>query len=795
MEFKVNQNNSAFAGEAAAASDVVEYGDSFEELAEAQLFEELANGDERESGDGAESGESGGGADSGSSGGNGGQPGNGSSGGQQRVLDYWSAQKEAEIEGIDALAESESSGIRARDDDKGVLTSASIPALNLTAEEEAELARAAESFDALAFLQDDDDEAADWYDDDSTDVSADLAEADLADSVEEASAASAQAHEDRLDAKEANYESQQADWVDGQSAYEDRIEGDSAGEIAFGGVVNPTRDGDSQHRRSRGHVELTPDLLDSSAADYDAEAAKRDSASRVDANDKRPTLPDTAQLKAAEREDLEADASRFETITSDQRGEESRAEARELRFESIAENAAQDAMAESMGNDVVGQAVERAEQIGEGDVPIELLQGAEGQNAMAAPGGDTGQGRSRGEYVMVEEEGVTAAEAAKKKGINPGDRQQSGQQASEATEQAELLAAQQDNLAEKAAASEEAVSLMQVEEMLEHYLAQREQQRLEQQRQELLDMLQQFQNRLNGLTQMAGHQGFMGAFMLMGFGAGGFALSPTVDRRGLMLEKAKENLKGAGGKGDSKKPKDGTVVNPEVTEQLEDDMIFKTRSPEDELSLSHDDLMSARKEAFRERFGQWLAVREEELGDEDDQMFIAHLLQNYDQFTLNTHAELAYLHPLWLSAMELMLPQTILDQCENALDMKLPALRGQLARYVQKTPVLSQNVKGDLTFDDAFATVIAGVSEQILRDNAAQHMATSQADAFAIVAQQMELPVVVVAFDGNAYSLLTPSPNTDQLWCPLQVWDIDWNEQRNLILMEGDRFRFLRRQF
>lgn len=534
MDFRVNQNNRNRTEEREARdrpNDAADYAESFEELAEARMFEELANAQEREEGEDIAAGDHAGdhtgdyvGADSGGAGGQG----NGSSNGHQRVLDYWAAQKEAEVGAIGAQAAlTESTG-----GSKGrLLTSENIPLLNLTAEEEAELARAAEAADALAFLEDDED----------------------------------------------------ADLLEDQQA---------------------------------------------------------------------------------------------------------------MQSESVQQ---------------------------------EFMQ----------------QESIREEYSQPEP-----------------------------------------------------VSALQAEDLLAQFLLGREQQRIEQRQQEMLDMVQKFQSRLDGLTQMAGQQGFMGAFMFMGLGAGGFALSPTVDRRGLLVEKAKENLKGAGGKGDSKKSKDGPAINQDVQQALDEEMVFKTASTEDELSLSHEDLMAASKEAFRERFGQWLAIREAEMGEEDDQMFIAQMLQSYDQFTLSEHGDSAYLHPLWLSAMELMLPQTLLSQCENALKVPLPALNVQLARYAQKTPVLSQNALGDLTFDPPFAEALVGVSERLLRDTDAQQVvANTQADAFALLAQKIELPVVVVSFDGSGYSLLTPSPETDQLWCPLQVWDIDWTTQRHLILLEGDRFRFLRRQF
>lgn len=529
MDFRVNQSNRNRTEEKEARdrpNDAADYAETFEELAEARMFEELANAQEREEGEDIAAGDHAGdhtgdyvGADSGGTGGQG----NGSSNGHQRVLDYWAAQKEAEVGAINAQA----ALTEAVGGSKGrLLTSENIPPLNLTAEEEAELARAAEAADALAFLEDDED----------------------------------------------------ADLLDDQQTIQQEV----------------------------------------------------------------------------------------------------------MQQEAIQEEYSQ----------------------------------------------------------------------------------------------------------------QEPVSALQAEDLLAQFLLEREQQRIEQRQQEMLDMVQKFQSRLDGLTQMAGQQGFMGAFMFMGLGAGGFALSPTVDRRGLLVEKAKENLKGAGGKGDGKKSKDGPAINQDVQQALDEEMLFKTASAEDELSLSHEDLMAASKEAFRERFGRWLAIREAEMGEEDDQMFISQMLQSYDQFTLSEHGDSAYLHPLWLSAMELMLPQTLLGQCENALEVRLPALNVQLARYAQKTSVLSQNAQGDLTFDLPFAEALLGVSERLLRDTDSQQVAVNtQADAFALLAQKIELPVVVVSFDGSGYSLLTPSPDTDQLWCPLQVWDIDWTTQRHLILLEGDRFRFLRRQF
>jgi hypothetical protein len=350
-------------------------------------------------------------------------------------------------------------------------------------------------------------------------------------------------------------------------------------------------------------------------------------------------------------------------------------------------------------------------------------------------------------------------------------------------------------LPQQVALRNEAIRLMQADELLAHFLAQQDEARQEQRRQDLLNQLQQFQQQVNGLTQMAGQQSFTGAMMFMGLGGGAFALSPTVDRRGLMLEKPKETLKGPGGKSESKKAQTPEIIDPEAQAEM-DEIAYKMAVVEDDLSLSHDDLMAFRKEAFRERFGRWLAERDDAIGEEDDQMFIAHMLQTFDQFKLSAVDHSAAVHALWINAMALLSPPNLLKVCEAVLAEPLPALREQLLRFTQRESVVSQGSDDALQFDSPFLEAVSEVTGQLVQSNPEHWVAQSQADIFAISANRMKLPLVVVEFDGSSYRLLTPCMAPGQpMWGELQVWDIDWQNQSTLLLLEGDQFRFLRRQF
>ncbi|MEJ2741376.1 MAG: hypothetical protein P8176_02520 [Gammaproteobacteria bacterium] len=404
--------------------------------------------------------------------------------------------------------------------------------------------------------------------------------------------------------------------------------------------------------------------------------------------------------------------------------------------------------------------------------------------------GDSGQGRSRGEYVAPEDSEEKAGNVEQKsKKSHVGVSGQTGADLREQIEsQREQIESQDEAAADARARRDDSV---------ESYLAEREELAQQERVQEHLTAIEQFQNNLQGLSQFAGQQGFMGSLAFVGFGGGffgGVAPIPTMDRRGLIVEKPKEkeNTKGVG-KSQSKKSLDSAEHADSKDELQEDESESQLRGAEK--ALTHEDLVAVRREAFQERFGQWLAARDEEIGDEDDQQFIAQMLLEYHQYALQDDDGEAYRRCLWLTALELMPPANLSALCETAVGGVLPALRGALARCARKMRILSQNRMGQLQFVKGVEEPIRDVSNRLLSENPYHRQATSSQEAFALMAKRLALPVVVVEYDGVQYTLRTPHSAPDQMWCVLQVWDIDWTRQRVVVLMEGDRFTFLRRDF
>ncbi|MEJ2669246.1 MAG: hypothetical protein P8077_02970, partial [Gammaproteobacteria bacterium] len=537
MDLKIIDNAAKQAGETSVVNEQAEFGDTFEELNEAELFEEeLIRGDE----DGSEGGADGGantdfgGGQSGESGGN-----STSSSGQERLLDYWSARNEE-------------TGIEIQNNNNG----------SNHASNEAGF-----------------DEAGDWYDD--------AEDNRHEERQEELEAERVLARDEALDEGDADEDSDFLESIDNQSEslLEEALDGDTVVEYALN-REHSTMDSDAGQGRSRGHIDL-----------------QESGQEAIPANDAGTGDPNSSwdQHENERFEEREIEIEQEQALEHDQRLEEIEAE---------------DELSEEGGAD--------------GEMLLEDGDDYIGENSFGGgSSGDSGQGRSRGEYVAPEDSEEKAGNVEQKsKKSHVGVSGQTGADLREQIEsQREQIESQDEAAADARARRDDSV---------ESYLAEREELAQQERVQEHLTAIEQFQNNLQGLSQFAGQQGFMGSLAFVGFGGGffgGVAPIPTMDRRGLIVEKPKEkeNTKGVG-KSQSKKSLDSAEHADSKDELQEDESESQLRGAEK--ALTHEDLVAVRREAFQERFGQWLAARDEEIGDEDDQQFIAQMLLEYHQYAL-----------------------------------------------------------------------------------------------------------------------------------------------------------------
>jgi len=472
-----------------------------------------------------------------------------------------------------------------------------------------------------------------------------------------------------------------------------------------------------------------------------------------------------------------------------------------------------------------------SQQEGEGESETELEQdqssSGESEQGSAGFGGDSGQGRSQNFWTILD-----AARESSLQPIERSNRSSSNRTAAQISQQSQQALVQLEagleqrlermNIEKAAEARENLLVQIQKEQLRKEQLKKQEEAEENQIEAQLKieQMMAEIQARANGepmpedMRQLAdrflalidgmwviAESTSMGGFFVL-FAVGGFMpfqFMPVTDKRGMIVDKAWEKLKG---KGDYTKDKGNNAkgIGGGFENKLNHGAPGTMELDKDEKPLLVEEFSKTvikRKEDFRDKFAKWLRFSQEKDAQSNKETFLTQVLQSYDAVPLNSDLDRGAFAAVWLSAFDVMTPEVLLAHCEHKVGEPLPELKSLLTRYHNGATILTQQTSGEVFFDEASEAVLASITDRVII-NTPNYQSTGalMKDKIANLATVLQVPMIMIGAQDESYEIhATGLIDDGRSLLPLEYWDIDWGKQRSLVYMNAGQVSLLTRPF
>ncbi len=286
------------------------------------------------------------------------------------------------------------------------------------------------------------------------------------------------------------------------------------------------------------------------------------------------------------------------------------------------------------------------------------------------------------------------------------------------------------------------------------------------------------------MNKLAGMQASMaGAFG----GAAFMGIAPTKDNRPLLSNQPKQQEERGTGKGSGRTG----FLQGVVSSMVEGDSVQEFTK--EEVFEEKYEVAFKQKKRYQQ-YEQLLEQLDEADAPERDYQKIVAELSEYVVYNVFSEDGCGYERALWIYVLSRLHPSLLLNRIEQVCSQKLTNFRFQLTRFLRKKSVIKFNKAGALFFETPFQKVCTEVLRLLLEKSPFHCNPSNEHELIALVCKHLQLELLLVDDCGDDIMLKELSPEPDRFFVHLQEFDINWPQQRWLILCRSGVYMVLRRK-